>query len=135
MPNKGLSDCSNLLFHCHDKYHDQKQLGRAKVYFSWYFPVTDHYWGTWGAETGTETMEEGFLLVCLLAHRQLAFLDIQDHVPTDGTANSKLVPHSSIINQTISDSHGLRTIWFRQTLKWDSLTWQEAVSRWQLKLE
>jgi hypothetical protein len=45
-------------------------------------------------------MEEGFLLVCPMAHIQLAFFSTQDHLPTAFITNNMLVdPPISIISQ------------------------------------
>lgn len=55
-------------------------------------------------------MEEGFLLACLLPHMQLAFLNTQGPMPTNGAANSKPVPHTSVINQAVSRSRGPKVL-------------------------
>lgn len=46
-----------FLFHCWDKYYDQKQLGEEWVYFILCFQVPIHYWKTSGQQLKQEQQE------------------------------------------------------------------------------
>lgn len=88
----------SLLYCCYDKQHYQKQCGRERIYFIFYFQVIINQWRKSRQDSGRNWSRNGTFP---LAHTQTDIYRTLNHHPRGGTVWSELSPPTPIICQHI----------------------------------